>query len=137
MSDRFSELPRITGPITGLDLLYVSEKTGNTFASKMATANQFFANVQSSANFHKTVSHYANTTFTGANSTFTSNVNVRGGTLKANKILVQNSAIRFESKQTPSNSSIAILGGNMFFDSNYLYFATANNQLKRVALSSF
>lgn len=38
---------------------------------------------------------------------------------------------------TPANSTIAVKKGTLMFDSSYLYVATANNTLKRVALSSF
>lgn len=38
---------------------------------------------------------------------------------------------------TPSNSTITVTKGTIFFDDTYLYIATANNVLKRVTLSSF
>lgn len=38
---------------------------------------------------------------------------------------------------TPSNSTMNVSQGTLWFDSNYLYFAVANNSIKRVALSSF
>ena len=38
---------------------------------------------------------------------------------------------------TPANSTITVKKGTLMFDSDYLYIATANNTLKRVALSSF
>ena len=39
---------------------------------------------------------------------------------------------------TPSNSTATtIQGGTVFFDNNYIYIATSNNIVKRVALSSF
>lgn len=38
---------------------------------------------------------------------------------------------------TPANSVITSTKGVMFFDTSYLYVATANNTLKRVALSAF
>lgn len=40
-------------------------------------------------------------------------------------------------KQTPSNSTITVKEGTMLYDANYLYIATANNVLKRIALTSF
>lgn len=39
--------------------------------------------------------------------------------------------------QTPANSSISCVRGQLFYDANYLYVAVANNTLKRVALESF
>lgn len=40
-------------------------------------------------------------------------------------------------QETPANSTITISQGMMLYDSNYLYIATSNNVLQRVALSSF
>lgn len=39
--------------------------------------------------------------------------------------------------ETPANSTVTVVKGTIYYDSNYLYVATANNTLKRVALSSF
>ena len=38
---------------------------------------------------------------------------------------------------TPANSTITVKKGTLMFDTSYLYIATANNVLKRVALSTF
>jgi hypothetical protein len=38
---------------------------------------------------------------------------------------------------TPANSTITVKKGTLMFDTSYLYVATANNTLKRVALSTF
>jgi len=38
---------------------------------------------------------------------------------------------------TPANSTITVKKGTLMFDSSYLYVATANNTLKRLALSAF
>lgn len=38
---------------------------------------------------------------------------------------------------TPASSSITVKAGLIFYDTNYLYVAVADNTLKRVALSSF
>jgi len=50
--------------------------------------------------------------------------------LSANAVVVRNS-------QTPANSTITVTKGTIFYDSDYLYVAVANNTLKRVTLSSF
>ncbi len=68
-----------------------------------------------------------------ANTLF-SNVNVISAvTVKANTLLT------IPSGTGPANtiSGSGILGGTMFYDANYLYIATANNTVKRVALSTF
>ena len=38
---------------------------------------------------------------------------------------------------TPANSTITVKKGTLMFDSDYLYIATANNTLKRIALTAF
>ena len=38
---------------------------------------------------------------------------------------------------TPANSTITVKKGTLIFDSDYLYIATANNTLKRIALTAF
>jgi hypothetical protein len=38
---------------------------------------------------------------------------------------------------TPANSTITVKKGTLTFDSDYLYVATANNTLKRIALTAF
>lgn len=50
--------------------------------------------------------------------------------LSANTLVVRN-------LQTPANSTPNVVRGTIMFDTSYLYIATANNTLKRVALSSF
>lgn len=54
-----------------------------------------------------------------------SNVNLKVATL-----LVGNTA-------TPANSTITVAQGTIWYDANYIYCATANNTLKRVALTAF
>ncbi len=44
----------------------------------------------------------------------------------------------FQVQTDPANStSMVVPQGTLFFSNNYLYFADANNHVKRVALSSF
>ena len=50
--------------------------------------------------------------------------------LSANTIVIRNS-------QTPANSTITVSKGTIFFDTDYLYIAVANNTLKRILLTSF
>jgi len=38
---------------------------------------------------------------------------------------------------TPANSTITVKKGTLMFDTSYLYIATANNTLKRIALTAF
>lgn len=50
--------------------------------------------------------------------------------LSANTLIVRNSA-------TPANSTANVVQGTIWYDSTYLYVATANNVIKRIALSAF
>ena len=50
--------------------------------------------------------------------------------ITGDRVVIQNT-------KTPASSTITITKGSIFFDTNYLYVATANNTIKRVALSSF
>lgn len=50
--------------------------------------------------------------------------------IEANTIIVRRN-------ETPSNSSITIKGGTIFFDNNYIYVAISNNEIKRASLSAF
>lgn len=54
---------------------------------------------------------------------------ITSDTITANTLKIQTS--------TPANSTINVARGTVFFDTNYAYFAVANNVLKRVALSAF
>jgi hypothetical protein len=63
----------------------------------------------------------------------TSNVSVsNSATLSANTFVIRR-------VETPlaSTGSVGIEQGTIFYDSNYLYVAVANNTIKRVALSTF
>jgi hypothetical protein len=53
----------------------------------------------------------------------------------ANVVFNANVALKYSN--TPANSTISAQQGTIFYDSNYIYIAVANNTLKRVALSSF
>lgn len=54
------------------------------------------------------------------------------GTFEANT-----DSLRITNSDTPANSTANGVGGEIKWDSNYLYVATANNVWKRVSLSSF
>lgn len=62
---------------------------------------------------------------------FTANLFVANGAVfEANTLIINR-------KETPSVSSITVKRGTVLYDDNYIYIATANNLLKRAALSSF
>ena len=66
-------------------------------------------------------------------------VSHNGNTYQVNvAILLGNSAANVKIHfATPANSTINVAQGTIMMDADYIYVATANNTLKRVALSSF
>jgi hypothetical protein len=50
---------------------------------------------------------------------------------------IANTGFRFGAQYTPANSTITVTQGTVFYDANYLYVATANNNLKRIELTVF
>ena len=66
-------------------------------------------------------------------SSFYANVIVQArfaNTLTANVLV-------FGNRSTPSSNTDTYANGTMWFDTNYIYCAVANNTIKRVALSTF
>ena len=111
--------------ITGLnEISYISandvipivhDPAGSPTTVKITLTN-FYANVVVSARFSNTVTLAANAV---ASQNFTAN----------NLFLIYNT--------TPSTSGDTVTRGKIWFDSNYIYVATANNTIKRVALTAF
>ena len=58
-------------------------------------------------------------------------------TIKVSNLLGNSSANIVIQTTTPANSTITVKAGTLFFDNTYLYIATSNNNIKRVALSLF
>lgn len=58
-------------------------------------------------------------------------------TIKVSNLLGNSSANIVIQTTTPANSTITVKAGTLFFDNTYLYIATSNNNIKRVALSAF
>lgn len=132
---KVSALTKLATPATA-DLLYIIDDPNGTPASKAITLKSLFGAVPANTVFQERVTAQANVTVTGSNSTFTSNVNATGIT-KLNQLQVSNNELRINSSQTPANSTITKTEGTIFWDSNYIYVVTSNNNVKRVALSSF
>ncbi len=55
----------------------------------------------------------------------------------SNVTFITTKLILSNNSTTPSNSTANCVKGEIWFDSSYVYFATANNVIKRVALTSF
>lgn len=117
MADRkVTELPALT-TAAAEDVLYVIDDPSGTPVSKKISLLNLLGSLP------------ANTTF-AAEATFNNKVNV------ANGIVTLQTA-----KTVGSNNAATVLGsgmqGSIFWDENYLYVATSNTVIKRVALSAF
>lgn len=116
MAKKFTGLPQVNS--ISSDALFIVENNANsTPNTSVVSAVSLFSNVAVN---------------TAINATFTVNGEV---SFLTSNTTIANLHITYGS--TPSNSSISVLKGKLWFDEDYLYLATANNNLKRVALSSF
>lgn len=59
------------------------------------------------------------------------------GTVNTDIILANTAKLVIGKNTTPANSTASCVKGEIWFDSNYLYLAIANNSIMRVALESF
>lgn len=112
---RISDLPAATS-VANNDLIPIVADPLGAPTTKKITYNSFFANVVVTAKFSNTV-------------TFTQNV-VSSNNFTANNLFVTWNV-------TPSTSTDSVSQGKIWYDSNYIYVAVANNSIKRAALSSF
>ena len=139
MADRrITELTALTSP-TQKDLLYVVDDPTGTPASKKISLYNLFGSVPANTSITGTVTVSGNTTFSGANSVISANVNItssKGPKITAGVVTLA------ASTTVGSNNATTVLGqgglqGSIFWDEDYLYVATSNTQIKRVALSVF
>lgn len=126
MADKkVSELTALTN-VSGDDLLLVVNDPNGTPDSRKVTVSNFFANVVSETTHKSRVNFKANTIYTGTVMT-----------VSANAIFAGNVRL---SEDTPASNVAVSEGkgkGSIWFDSDYIYVATANNTIKRAALSDF
>jgi len=125
MADRkITELTALSAP-NQKDLLYVVDDPNGTPASKKISLYNLFGSVPANTSITGTLSVSANTTLSGSKSS------------------VNNGIITLSTKTTvASNNAATVLGsadmqGSIFWDDDYLYVATSNTVIKRVALSVF
>ena len=137
MADKkVTALTSLTAP-TSADLLMIIDDPSGTPVSKQITLKNLAGGMPNTAVSTLTVS--ANTTINGSNTVISSNVNftstTRGPRTAARFITIA------KSTGTVSNNATTELGcgmqGSILFDENYLYVATSNTVIKRVALSYF
>lgn len=139
MADRkITELNALTTP-NQKDLLYVVDDPSGTPVSKRISLYNLFGSVPANTSISGTLTVSANSTINGANSVVSANLNITS----TNGPKVDAGYITLASKTVVgSNNATTVLGqgglqGSFFWDENYLYLATANNQIKRVPLSVF
>ena len=136
MADKkVTALTSLTAP-TSADLLMIIDDPSGTPVSKQITLKNLAGGMPNTA--VSTLSVSANTTLAGSNTVVSSNVtftSARGPRTAARYITVG------KSTGTVSNNATTELGGGMqgsiLFDENYIYVATSNTVIKRVALSVF
>ena len=121
------------------DLFLVVDDPNGTPASKQITHKNLFGAVSSNVVVSKLTTLNANVTINCSNTTMSSNVNMTGS--KCPKItsgfVTLNAHTTVSSNNTTTVLSAGGLQGSIFWDTNFLYVATSNTQVKRVALSVF
>jgi len=125
MADRkITELTALTSP-NQKDLVYIIDDPTGTPASKKISLYSLFGSVPANTSITGTLTSSGNTAIQGA------------------KTVLSAGQITLSAATSPgSNNATTVLGradgqGTIFWDSNYLYVATSNTQIKRVALSVF
>jgi hypothetical protein len=137
MADKkITQLTSLTSPASE-DLLLIIDNPSGTPTSKQISIKNLATGMSNTA-VSGTLTVSANTTLNGSNTVVSSNVNftsTRGPRTAARFITVA------KSTGTVSNNATTELGGGMqgsiLWDSNYIYVATSNTVIKRVALSDF
>ncbi len=130
-SSKASALPTATN-VVGDALLYIVTSPSGTPSSQKISLSGLFSTLKVNVNIDAANTLVHANTFTSANGVFSAN------NVSANNFTITGSfGPRFTIANTPSSSSVVVNQGHFFFDQNFLYVATANNTLKRVALSSF
>jgi hypothetical protein len=102
--------------IASSDLIPIVSNPGGSPSTKKITLSNFYSNVNINVKFSNTVTLSGNTTST---------LN-----FSANSLYITY-------RTTPSTSTQSTPNGKIWFDSNYIYVATATNVIKRVALTTF
>ena len=121
------------------DLFLVVDDPNGTPASKQITHKNLFGAVSSNVVVSKLTTLNANVTINCSNTTMSSNVNMTGtkGPKITSGFVTLNAPTTVSSNNTTTVLSAGGLQGSIFWDTNFLYVATSNTQVKRVALSVF
>ncbi len=136
MADKkVTQLTSLTTPVAA-DLLLIIDDAGGTPVSKQITVKNLAGALPNTS--VSTLTTSANTTLAGSNTVVSSNVNItgtRGPQLTARWVKLA------PTTGSVSNNATTQLGGgqqgSIFVDDEYIYVATSNTVVKRVALSVF
>lgn len=136
MADKkVSQLTSLTSPASE-DLLLIVDDPSGTPVSKQITIKNLAGGLPNTS--VSTLTTSANSTLAGSNTVVSANVNLtstRGPQITARWLKIA------PSTGSVSNNATTELGGGqqgaIFVDSDYLYVATSNTVIKRVALSTF
>ena len=121
------------------DLFLVVDDPNGTPASKQITHKNLLGAVSSNVVVSKLTTLNANVTINCSNTTMSSNVNMTGtkGPKITSGFVTLNAPTTVSSNNATTVLSAGGLQGSIFWDTSFLYVATSNTQVKRVALSAF
>lgn len=121
------------------DLLMIVDDVNGTPLSKKITIKSFFGAIPSNTSISGILTTTGKININGSNTSISSNANftaAKGPKISAGYVTLA------AKKTVNSNNATTVLGagglqGSIFWDANYLYLATSNTAIKRVALSNF
>lgn len=133
--------------VASVDLILTIDDPNGTPVSKKITIKNLFGNIPANTSISGIFTVSANATFSGSNTAFTSNTVMTGDKNAIANLHVTSNRFTVATSKTPStNNATTEFGsplsdrphdGSIFWDTNYLYVATSNTVIKRVALSTF
>jgi hypothetical protein len=133
-----TDLSSVLSPAS-TDRLLITRDPNGTPVSKQISVKDLFGNIPANTSISGITTLSANLIVSGSNTVFSSNVNITSS--KGPKVTAPYITIATKSTVSSNNATTQLgasgLQGSIFWDENYLYLATANNNVKRVALSTF
>lgn len=116
----------------------VNDPDGSPANRKISVLNLFKA-IPSNTVVNGTFTGNANNTLNGSNTVVSSNVNMTS--VRPPRVTAKGVTIMGKSTVTSNNATTQLgsggMQGTLFWDENYIYVATSNTVVKRVALSLF
>ena len=136
MADKkVTQLTSLTSPVSA-DLLLIIDDAGGTPVSKQITVKNLAGALPNTS--VSTLTTSANPTLAGSNTVVSSNVNITG--TRCPQITANWIKLGLNSGSISNNATTQLGGGQqgaIFVDDEYIYVATSNTVVKRVALSVF